>query len=68
MSKREIILEYRTKIRECKQKLKATDYKALKFAEGELTSNEYASTLIERREARAQINYLEAKIKELKGK
>ena len=42
--------------------LKKTDYKAIKYAEGELTDEEYAETLAQRREWRAEINALEAKL------
>lgn len=67
MSIKETIKKYRDEIFECKRKLNASDYKALKFAEGELSSLEYAPTLVERRNLRSQINYLESKIKELKN-
>lgn len=50
-----------------KQKLADTDYKALKFAEGELTAEEYAPVREERRALRAKINTLEAEIKQLEG-
>lgn len=64
---RNLIIGYRNQIREYKAKLRMTDYIALKFAEGEITANEYAPTLIERRQYRYEINVLEDKIKTLKG-
>lgn len=66
MNKREVILKYRTKILECKRKLKATDYKCLKFAEGEISAAEYEPVRIMRRELRAAINEYEQRIEELK--
>ena len=45
-----------------KQKLKDTDYKAIKYAEGQLTEEEYASTKAERQGWRDRINELEAQI------
>lgn len=48
-----------------KKKLAQTDYKAIKFAEGELTMTEYAPIREERRALRTQINELEAEIKAL---
>ena len=46
-------------IEEYKELLRQTDYKAIKFAEGELTEEEYAPTRQQRREWRAIINQLE---------
>lgn len=66
MSKREVILGYRKQISECKRKLRVTDYKAIKFAEGEISSTEYEPILSMRRELRAAINEYEQKIAELK--
>lgn len=45
-----------------KTRLKSSDYKLLKFIEGELTDEEYASTREERRAWRAKINELEAEL------
>lgn len=42
-----------------KQKLKNTDYQAIKYAEGELTEEEYAPIKAQRKEWRAEINRLE---------
>lgn len=47
---------------ELKQKLKDTDYKAIKYAEGQLSEEEYASTKAERQSWRDRINELEAQI------
>ena len=59
-------------IRECRisllrQKLKDTDYKAIKYAEGALSFAEYADTLKQRQEWRAEINAIEVEIKTLRG-
>ena len=58
-------LEY--KIRELKRKLKATDYQAIKFAEGELSSTEFAPIRNQRRAWRDEINVLEAQLAVLKN-
>lgn len=42
-----------------KQKLQNTDYKAIKFAEGQLTEQEYAETKLQRQVWRNEINSLE---------
>ena len=60
-------IKIRNKILELKEKLKESDYKAIKFAEGELTAKEYASTKAERKAWRKQINKLEALLLNLKG-
>ena len=54
-------------ILEAKKKLAATDYKAIKFAEGELTSAEYAPIREERRALRARIRALETELMTLEG-
>ena len=46
-----------------KQKLFDTDYQAIKFAEGELTAEEYQSTKAQRQEWRNKINELEKIVK-----
>ena len=48
-------------IAELKAKLAATDYQAIKYAEGELSEKEYEPTRVQRREWRARINELEAR-------
>lgn len=50
------------KIGEAKQKLRDTDYQAIKFAEGELTAEEYAPIKAQRKEWRAQINKLQEEL------
>ena len=51
------------RINELKSLLASTDYKAIKYAEGELTEEEYAPIKELRRSYRAEINQLEEKIK-----
>lgn len=46
--------------------LAKTDYQAIKFAEGELTAEEYAETREKRRAWRAEINALQAEIAEIR--
>lgn len=50
------------RIAELKGLLAATDYKAIKYAEGELTAEEYAETKAERQAWRAEINENEQRI------
>lgn len=45
--------------------LAETDYKAIKFAEGEISEEEYAPIRELRRQCRAEINRLEAEYMEL---
>jgi hypothetical protein len=49
----------RKQIAVLKSQLNATDYKALKYAEGLYTEEEYAQTKAERQALREQINALE---------
>ena len=51
----------RQKIIELKQLLADTDYKAIKFSEGELTEEEYAPIRAQRKQWREEINRLERK-------
>lgn len=51
------------KIDDYKQKLFDTDYQAIKFAEGELTEEQYQSTKAQRQEWRNKINELEKIVK-----
>lgn len=67
MNIREKRFELGYKIIELKRKLRETDYKAIKYAEGELSAEEYAETKAQRRAWRAEINQLEAEIAELKN-
>lgn len=55
ISNTDIILQ----ISQLKQKLADTDYKAIKFAEGELSIEEYEETKQQRRKWREEINKLE---------
>ena len=48
-----------------KAKLRATDYKAIKFAEGELSAEEYEETRLQRKAWREQINTLEIELKQM---
>lgn len=50
------------RISDLKAQLSATDYKALKFAEGWITSEEYAPIKAERQTIRDEINRIEAEI------
>lgn len=67
MSIQEVIFEKLKKIGQLKRKLSATDYLAIKYAEGEITISEYSETKEQRRQWRAEINALETEIKRLKG-
>ena len=53
-----------SEILELKQKLKETDYVAVKIAEGEATKEEYAEILEQRKQWRERINELEEKWKD----
>ena len=52
------------RIIELKQKLAETDYKAIKYSEGELSAEEYAETKAQRRAWREEINKLEEELKD----
>jgi hypothetical protein len=52
------------RIEDLKSQLEATDYKAIKYAEGWLTDEEYAPIKAERQAIRDEINALEATEKE----
>ena len=52
------------RIVELKQKLQETDYKAIKYSEGELSAEEYAETKAQRRAWREEINKLEEELKD----
>ncbi len=52
-------------IRALKMLLSGTDYKCLKFAEGEMTAEEYADVRKERAEWREKINALEAELEQI---
>lgn len=57
--------ELRFQIYDLKSRLAVTDYKTLKYMEGELTEEEYAETKELRKVLRAQINQLEEQIVEV---
>lgn len=50
-----------------KQRLQATDYKAIKYAEGLLTEEEYTPIKAERQQMREEINRLEAELTQQGG-
>lgn len=50
-----------------KDKLRTTDYQAIKFSEGELSEAEYEPTKLQRIEWRKEINLLEAELEEIKN-
>ena len=51
--------QYRLEIQQLKKALSDTDYKAIKYAEGQISEEEYASVRAERQGYRDRINYLE---------
>ena len=57
------VIKNNNRIIELKQKLQETDYKAIKYAEGELSVEEYAETKAQRRAWREEINKLEEELK-----
>lgn len=61
----QVIKAKRQRIQDVRAKLKKTDYKAIKYAEGELSAEEYAPILAERKAWRDEINALQAEIKAL---
>ena len=60
-----LIEQYQSEIVELKKYLSDTDYKAIKFAEGEITEEAYREDKSQRHDARARINELESLIEEL---
>ena len=52
--------QYRLEIQQLKKQLSDTDYKAIKYAEGQLTEEEYSPIRIQRQSYRDRINELEA--------
>ena len=58
------VIENNNRIIELKQKLQETDYKAIKYSEGELSAEEYAETKKHRRAWREEINKLEEELKD----
>ena len=67
MTNRELRWEKGKQIIELKSELHRTDYMAIKFAEGELTAEEYAEVKEQRRAWRAEINHLQAEIDALRA-
>lgn len=59
------ICKIKNKITILKLKLQRSDYKAIKFAEGEITASDYAPIREQRKAWRAEINALEAELKML---
>ena len=57
-------IQIRMQIGELRQHLRETDYKAIKYAEGQLTEEEYAETKKQRQAWRDEINRLEEEIKQ----
>lgn len=60
-----IYLETQIEIDKYKKLLEETDYKALKFIDGEFTEEEYTPIREERKSYRAKINELEDKLKNI---
>lgn len=60
------IKEINRQINEYKRRLNNTDYMAIKFAEGAITAEEYASMKAQREAWRANIRYLKNEIEYLK--
>ena len=52
--------QYRLEITQLKKQLSDTDYKAIKYAEGQLTEEEYSPIRLQRQSYRDRINELEA--------
>ena len=64
-----LIEQYQSEIIELKKYLSDTDYKAIKYAEGEITESDYQEVKAQRHDARVRINELESLIEQLeKGK
>ena len=51
--------QYRLEIQQLKKSLSDTDYKAIKYAEGQISEDEYSEIKSERQGYRDRINYLE---------
>ena len=60
-----VIERYQSEILELKKYLSDTDYKAIKFAEGEITESDYQEVKSQRHDARVRINELESLTEEL---
>lgn len=57
-----LMLTSAEEIEQCKAQLSATDYQCLKYAEGELSEEEYTPIRELRRQLRKRINELETKL------
>ena len=66
MTNRELRWAKGEQIIKLKGELRRTDYMAIKYAEGELSAEEYAEVKEQRRAWRAEINRLQAEIEALK--
>ena len=62
IGKRKVI---KNRIEELKQLLSSTDYQAIKYAEGELTEEEYSQMKNQRKQWRLEINNLEIELNQL---
>jgi 5-bromo-4-chloroindolyl phosphate hydrolysis protein len=67
MTDRELTQEKSEQIMQLRGQLHNTDYKAIKYAEGELTEEEYAPIREQRKAWRNEINALRAEIAEIKA-
>lgn len=54
-----------SRIYQLKEKLRETDYKAIKYTEGEITIADYMETLNQRKAWRKEINELEIELEKL---
>lgn len=63
----EKIMEIQSEIIGLKQLLSATDYKALKHADGVISDEDYEPIKKNRQELRDKINHFEQELKELKS-
>ena len=62
-----VIEQYQAEIVNLKKYLSDTDYKAIKYAEGEITESDYQEVKSQRHDARVRINELESLIEQLKS-
>ena len=60
-----LVEQYQSEIIELKKYLSDTDYKAIKYAEGEITESDYQEVKSQRHDARVRINELESLIEQL---
>jgi uncharacterized protein (DUF1015 family) len=63
----ELVNEQQSIIADREAKLKATDYVALKIAEGKATKTQYADTLAQRQQWRDEINAAQVEIEHLQA-